>query len=632
MVCFVRMDTAKSLINPRASSPLWFNVSFMLMWTSVAASGFGDRIVQLAAYEMGGISTAGAEPAKVTAAVTFFFTLPYVLFGVVGGWIADTLPRKWVMLFCDEARAAILLLAFVIAPAGVVAALGPEHIWKVYAIVFATGMLAAIFSPTKAAIMPQIVPMRQLQSANAIVLGIAVIASMIGFKVGDAIIESESVRGGLKYAFLSFFVSGLFFAFLKVRKSASHAIGAKSGQIKRLIQATGYIRRHRPIMLLIVQSIAFWATAHLFLNALGVLCLRNYGFAEVDLRSGIAEMSLVVGIGMLSSAGWVAWMAVRRESTWMALGGLMATGVCMFIMALNRSYTLGLVFGFAAGFCGNTAMIVVSTLTQSITPNYIRGRVFGVRDIVVTFTGVLVNLAIWQLPGSNDWMVPALLVVAIVLTIGSAAGLIFELRRGPMPSVLINILCRGTRVYALIWHRLRWVGRANIPADGPVILASNHTTGIDPILMQVSCRRMILWVMLTSYRFKLAQPLWRRIEPICLDREVTDTTQLRQIIRALQEDAIVGLFPEGGLQRQHRELGPFQTGLAMIAKRSGATIVPVWIAGTPRRKNILWHFLQPSKSTVIFGKPFTPNPSDTYEQTMEDLRRRMLELAKQESV
>lgn len=601
----------------------------MLMWTSVAASGFGDRIVQMSAWELTGISRAGNEPAQITAAITFFFMLPYVLFGLLGGWLADTLPRKWVMLFCDETRAAILLLAVAIVPATVAGAIDAPHFWKVYAIVFGTGTLAAIFSPTKAAVMPQIVPIGQLQAANAIVLGIAVIASMIGFKVGDSIIEHQSVRGGLWYAFLSFAISGCFFAFLKIRKRAAPAVGERYGQVRRVVQAAGYIRRHRPVLLLILQSVAFWVAAHLFLNAIGVLCVQNYGIAPDQVRSRIAEMSMVVGIGMLASAFWVAWMSTRRESTWVALGGLFMAGVFMFLMAINRSYVLGLILGFGAGFFGNTAMIAVVALTQSITPNYIRGRVFGVRDIVITITAVVVNLVIWRVPGSNAWMIPSLLAISIVLTVGSSFGLWIELRRGPLPNRTANVLWHWLRLFVLVWHRLRWVGRANIPDQGPVILAANHTTALDPFLIQTGCRRLVRWLMMTRYHYFFAAPLWHAIDPITMDGASRDLSKIRQVIRVLDEGKVVGLFPEGGLQRTHRNLQPFQDGIAMIAQRTGAWIVPVWITGTPRRQHMVWHFFQPTRSVVIYGQPFTADPSQSHQQVMDELRQRMLALADQ---
>ena len=82
------------------------------MWTSAAASGFGDRLVQLAAWSMLGVHLAGTDASSVQAGVSFFFFLPYVLLGPWAGWLADTLPRKWILLFCDEARAFVLLLAW----------------------------------------------------------------------------------------------------------------------------------------------------------------------------------------------------------------------------------------------------------------------------------------------------------------------------------------------------------------------------------------------------------------------------------------------------------------------------------------------------------------------------------------
>ena len=45
---------------------------------------------------------------------------------------------------------------------------------------------------------------------------------------------------------------------------------------------------------------------------------------------------------------------------------------------------------------------------------------------------------------------------------------------------------------------------------------------------------------------------------------------------------------------------------------------------------MLWHFLRPSRSVVIFGEPYRPDANQTHEQIVEDLRRRMLELANRE--
>jgi 1-acyl-sn-glycerol-3-phosphate acyltransferase len=133
--------------------------------------------------------------------------------------------------------------------------------------------------------------------------------------------------------------------------------------------------------------------------------------------------------------------------------------------------------------------------------------------------------------------------------------------------------------------------------------------------------------MLTSYRFRILEPMWRAIEPITLDRTARDVGKIKRIVEVLQEGKIVGLFPEGGLQREDRQLRDFQPGIGVIARRSGAVIVPVWIEGTPARRSMLLHFLQPSRSRVSFGEPWTPPPDMEPEAITDELRKRMLAVA-----
>ncbi len=182
----------------RAAKPLWRNGNFQLLWTSVAAAGFADRMTQLAAWSMLGIYLVGAQASSITAGVSFFFFLPYVVLGLPAGWVADTLrlPHKWVMMTCDLGRAAIMFLAFALVPPGPAAAVGHQHFWKVYAIMVAVRAIAGRHSWTRPKPPPCLrsSPLSQLQPANAIVLGIAVIASLIGFLVGDPIVGKYSVR------------------------------------------------------------------------------------------------------------------------------------------------------------------------------------------------------------------------------------------------------------------------------------------------------------------------------------------------------------------------------------------------------------------------------------------------------
>lgn len=605
---------------------LWRNVSFMLMWTSVAASGFGDRLIQLSAWSMLGFHSPDKQAASVQAAVSFFFFIPYVLFGLLAGWLADTLPRKWILLACDETRAVVLLVAMVLAPAGAAMVIPADHHWKIYAIIFAVGTLAAIFSPTKAAIVPQIVPVKDLQAANAIVLGIAVIASLLGFVVGGPMVEKHSVRVALLIGALAYGVSGSFFAFLRITPTVRTA-PRRASQIRRLMDAATYTFGHRPILEMTLLTVLFWAAAHVMMAAIAAITKNRYGLALDVAVSRTATMMALLGAGMLLSSVWIVWMNTRRESAWLAMLNLLGAGACMAAFAFNRSYEAGLALAFGTGFFGNTAMICVATLTQSIAPNYMRGRVFGLRDLVNTLSGVIINLVIWRMPNADDWMIPTLAITALVLGAVSLWGLWALTTRGPMSTRTLNVLWRIIRLYLLVWHRACWIGRHHVPNTGPVLLAANHTAGIDPFLIQAAIHRLPRWVMVVNYRFRILEPLWKLINPIDLSLNGGDMAKIRRIIEALRQGECVGIFPEGRLQREVREIQPFQAGIGMIAARTGATIVPIWITGTPKVYSMWGHFLLPSRSVVVFGPPFQPDPHLPPQEIVQELRHRIVALA-----
>ena len=185
---------------------------------------------------------------------------------------------------------------------------------------------------------------------------------------------------------------------------------------------------------------------------------------------------------------------------------------------------------------------------------------------------------------------------------------------------------RVVRAYALVWHRCRWVGRHHLPSEGGVLITSNHPTGIDPFLIQAGVPRVVRWVMFEGYRFPAAEALWRVVDPITVGHDRPHVAQLRQMLHRLADGEVVGIFPEGAAQRGERMLKPFQPGIGLLGKRSNAWIVPVWIKGTPQKRNMFWHFALPSRATVIFGEPYRADPTLSHEQVADDLRRRIIAL------
>lgn len=608
------------------------------MWTSTAASGFGDRMIMLAALALLGGMAQTADSAGILASTQFFFFLPYLIFNIVGGWLADHLPRKWLLLACDESRGMILLGSFLLLLSATGDATQPAGVhWKVYAALSAIGTFAAIFNPTRNAIVPQIVPLRQLQSSNAIILVINVVASMVGMIVGTKLIidttDVSTVRTGLILGSAFYIVSGMFFAFMR----PINVLRPQTTQRRTLAQATQYARNHRRTVTLILLNTMVWsAAAVVATGVMGVLKI-HYGLTGEVLFEKYGLVAALMGTGMLVGAGIVVIVSTRRESPILLAAGLFLSGLCTMVFGAIPWLPVTYLSAFGVGVFGNIAIIAAITILQAICPNYIRGRIMGLNALINTGFAIVVYGIIWQIPNADYWVLVIMLVLGPVLMAVGLTAQIRYLRSGPMPNKMANAFWRLVRLFSFSWHGLSVRGKHHIPADGPVVIVANHTTAMDPFLIQAATIRMVRWLMLTSYRMKVGNLLWNAIDPICIEHDLGNNErgnamrQIRQIVAELKKGHVVGMFPEGALQRDSRELKEFEDGAAVVARLAGAQIVPCWIDGTVLSTSLLRHALTPTQSSVSFGEPFKPSKSDSPQSITAELKRRIIELGEQEA-
>lgn len=636
----VPIENRNSKIENQPPPPLYRNISFTLMWTSTAASGFGDRMIMLAALALLGGMVAGVDATATQASTQFWFFLPYILFAMVGGWLADIVPRKWLLLACDEMRGAILLLAAAMAwtmtgsaqipPDAVWFSLGGLevlHTWRVYAILFAIGIFAATFNPTRNAIIPQIIPTHQLTVANALILVINVIASQIGLLLGERIIsqgDATTVRTGLLLGAGFYLISGLFFAFLKpiqtVRPRAARM------HPRALLAAAGYTRRHKRVAILVGLNVLIWPSAAVVTSALFGLGKLHYGLEGDPLLAHFAYLSVTLGVGMLIGAALVSLIGTRHESPLVYLPAVSGAGLGIVILTAVPVLPIAYAACLMIGIFGNIAIVATLTLIQSITPNHMRGRVMGLNTLLNTTLSVITYFAIWRLPNADTNIRFVMYALGPLLIGVGILGLVRYLPTGPLHRRDANVFWHLNRLFSFVFHRVRFVGKHRVPRDGAVVLASNHTSAFDPFALQAGLNRKVRWLMLTPYMLGIAKPLWTAIKPIALDRDSSDSVKLRKVAQELRKSEIVGIFPEGGLQRRERELKDFQPGAAVMAKLGKAVIVPAWIAGTPEADSMLRHLFQPSRVVVVFGEPFTPARDAEPEQVMDELKQRMLAL------
>jgi 1-acyl-sn-glycerol-3-phosphate acyltransferase len=617
--------------------PLWRNFSFSLMWTSTAASGFGDRSIMLVALALlGGVAASGADNStSVQASTQFFFFLPYLVFSLIGGWLADRLPRKWIMLGCDELRGVVLLLSWF----SLLGATGPAELdaathWRVFVSLAIVGAAAAVFHPARSAVIPQIIPPEQLQAANGVILVINVVASMFAMLIIGEVMDVDrvaSVRFVLLLGALFFLVSGTFFAFLRTvnfhgyhREKPAHRVEPEPGRPG----PWRYVFTHRRVLALIAINTLIWSSAALVVTATFGVGKVFYELQGNDLLRFTTRLGPTLGAGMIVGAVVIGWVRTRHESPTVYLLGVALSGVMVTVFGLVPSLPVSYAATFLIGVFGNVAIVGVMSIIQSITPNWVRGRVMGLMAALSTTASVAVYLAVWRLPDADRNIIPVLWVLGPTLTASGVFGLMRYMTTGPMGGAFINFLWRIMRLYVLVWCRLGFTGKHRVPPEGAVILASNHLTGLDGFTMQAGINRPIRFLMIKDYELKAFWFLWKAIRPISLEHGTTPIKQVRQIVARLKQGEAVAIFPEGSLQREVRRLKPLQPGIVTIARLSGAPVVPVWQEGSPRVHGMLWHFLIPCRVHVTYGEPYRIDRSADEATALAELREKLMALGR----
>lgn len=179
---------------------------------------------------------------------------------------------------------------------------------------------------------------------------------------------------------------------------------------------------------------------------------------------------------------------------------------------------------------------------------------------------------------------------------------------------------------ALLWIITRWevTGRENIPRKGAVIVVSNHLNNADPPILGAGlARRRIRWmakIELFKMPFGIIPRLW---DAFPVRRFDADLAAMLNAERILKREGVLGMFPEGHRSRTGY-MGEPHPGTAMIALRSGATVLPCAVTGTEQFRNPLVLLRRP-KFTVSIGEPIhleaIRRPT---EEQVSDLTRRMV--------
>ncbi len=143
----------------------------------------------------------------------------------------------------------------------------------------------------------------------------------------------------------------------------------------------------------------------------------------------------------------------------------------------------------------------------------------------------------------------------------------------------LRLIARGTLKPLF---RLRIEGAEHVPREGPVLIASNHLSTLDPVVLAYGLPRPVAFIAKAElFRMPLLSWLLPRIYAIPLERGAGDLSAIKAAIRALNQGLAFGIFPEGTRSRTGK-LQPFKTGAAAIAARTGALVVPAAVIGSDK--------------------------------------------------
>jgi MFS family permease len=345
---------------------------------TVSMLGDGIYFVAIAwqVYELSNAPTA-------LSAVGVAWTLPMVLFLLLGGVVSDRLERRRVMIAADIVR------GIAIAAIGVLSLTGSLELWHLIVLVGIYGAGEAFFGPAFGAIVPDIVPQTLLVEANSVSQVVRPLAHrLIGPAFGGWLIAVV----GLGEAFLvdaaSFGVSAVALALMQARP-LERVEGGEPSALREVSEGLRFVRSQTwlwgTLLAASVAVAAFWGPVEVLVPYI----VKN------DLGGGADDLGLVFaagGLGAVVAAPLLAQRGLpRRHITFMYVVWTLATAVIAGYGVATALWQAMLV-SFVSGASAAAGLVVWATLMQTLVPGRLLGRVQSV-DWLVSIGLVPVSFA-----------------------------------------------------------------------------------------------------------------------------------------------------------------------------------------------------------------------------------------------
>lgn len=174
----------------------------------------------------------------------------------------------------------------------------------------------------------------------------------------------------------------------------------------------------------------------------------------------------------------------------------------------------------------------------------------------------------------------------------------------PLLNFLVGIFCKAV-------FFVKCIGRENLPKEGAVILAANHTSLWDaPALIPCIPRKLRVMAKKELFENKFLKPILVSSGAFPVNRDGNDIGAIKTALKTLKNGEAFLIFPTG-TRVASGETADAKSGVALISSRSGAPVIPVAIRGGYRP----FHQVK-----IYFGKPMTLQTQSGEKATSEELK------------
>lgn len=559
---------------------------------------FKNALAALLVFE--GSQLVGLNTNQVVNLSAMLFILPFFLFSALFGQFADKYEKsmqiRWVKLF----EIGIMLLATL--------AFWLDNLALMLTVLFLLGLQSTIFGPIKYGILPQILRSEELVGGNAVIEMGTFVAILAGTIAGPQLagIDVAWPYWVSLVCLLVALAGYLYSRRIPVANAVCPALEINWNIFSETIRNMKFINEN-PVVLNSVLGISwFWFFGATFLVQIPSYSQNVLG-GDANLMSTLLAL-FIVGISTGSllcerlSGNQVEIGLVPFGAIGLTLFGLdlffaspVSPGVdvtAMQFLSTGANWRI-IVDLLLIGVFGGFYIVPLYALVQHRSAPEHRSRVIAGLNILNALFMVIAAVTAMLVLGPADLSIPDLFLMTAILN-AVVSIYIFTL----VPEFLMRFL-----VWMLIHtiYRVRVTGMDNIPEEGPVIVASNHVSFADPLIIGGMIRRPVNFVMYHKiYRIPVLNFIFRtgKAIPIASRSENEEILEnaYRSIHQVLGEGDVLGIFPEGKITGDGN-IQPFKTGLEKIIAEQPVPVIPMALCN-------LWGSLFSRRDPLLKRRPY----------------------------